>query len=567
MTSELTRRSVLKGALGAGVALAAGGGSVVGSLARNDRAGGAIAGGVPLFVEPLPIPPVIDLTGGGGATLSAANSTHRFHSALGAAPTFGYGGASYLGPTIVAREGVPVSVTFRNALGSHPLAASVDPALLIGSSTSDRTAPRIATHLHGGNVPPGADGGPLDTFTPGQQRTYNYPNTQDGTTLWYHDHALGITRLNVAAGLAGFYLLRATGEEQLGIPVGAPYEVPIVLQDRSFNPDGSIAYPPAPWEPEYFGDTPVVNGKIAPNLQVDRTLYRFRLLNGSNARFYNLSFSVPLRWWLIGSDGGFLNSPVPLTTLLMAPGERCDVLVDFSQQKSNKKIGLLNDAVVPFPAGSRGSLPIPQVMQFTTTAGASLPRSVPATLRPNNQIPAPPAANVVARTRDMTLVEVVGRMSRGGKKMPLMAMLNGKMFLDPVTEIAQSGTWEQWNLINTTGDNHPIHLHFTQFRLLNRQSYDVARYMRAYDGTAFPPPSAAPYLTGAAVGPGPVEAGWKDTIQAPPGQVTRILVPFGAGAGGVTTAIHGSYTGDYVWHCHILEHEDNDMMRPLRITT
>ncbi|HEY9834295.1 MAG TPA: multicopper oxidase [Stenomitos sp.] len=543
------------------------------------------------YVDQLPIPPTIPASQ--LSTLTMASSTHSFHSQLGAGPTFGYQGASYLGPTIEAVRGQPISFTAQNNLGAHPLSGSID-TTLHGALTTDAASPRVALHLHGGNVEPASDGFPEDIFTPGNRRTFNYNNNQEAATLWYHDHALGITRLNVVAGLAGFYLLRdADDTGAVGNPLGLPageFEIPLVLQDRSFNANGSLFYTPKPWAPEFFGDVATVNGKAWPNLNVRQCLYRFRLLNGSNARFYNLSFSdKSLSFIQIGAEGGLFNAPAILKELLIAPGERADVLVDFSRLAPGSKIILQNSAVAPFPSGKprarAGGSPLPQIMQFTVVSGAGCNGTVPTTLRkskplitPINAFPAP------VQQRYLTLAEIMGAAG------PLVVLLN-YMYWDEAMmnsgfmEQPQVNTLEQWNIINLTADTHPIHLHLVQFRVLNRQKLNVNQYLKAYTApgprtvmqmnppapggptvpAGYPPIDPTPYLSGAPTPPRANEVGWKDTVQANPGEVTRLLVPFGANIPNVNIPFGNSFTGLYVWHCHLLDHEDNEMMLPYTV--
>jgi len=522
------------------------------------------------------------------ATIKMVNATHKFHDRLPATKTFAYqasgGLQDYLGPVIVARQGVPFSLTMVNSLGAHPLAAAIDPALVPGNNTNDATTPRASTHLHGGNTPPGSDGDPTATFLPGASFTYQYGNTQEAAGLWYHDHALGITRLNVFAGLAGGYLIRsAIGGDDDGsgnkLPA-SPWEVPLIIQDRMFNGDGTFNYPPnqnpgtaGPWAPEFFGDVGTVNGKAWPNLDVDRGKYRFRVWNGSNARFYNLRFLNGVRsltFYQIGSDGGLLNAPVPLNELLLAPGERADLVVDFAGLRPGTTITLFNGAVAPYPTGPRlrrrGGMPLYQIMQFRVTRATGWTAPLPASLRatPIARYTAAQAVNG-ASPRSMTLVENLN--SEGS---PVSVVLNNRNFeFAGATTTVSTNTLELWEIVNTTVDAHPIHLHFTQFQILNRQKFDSAGYLAATYGAQpvgvntglFPPPSATP-LPGTAAAPAANELGWKDTVIAMPGEVTRILAPFGANiAGGLQTAFQSSYTGEYVWHCHILEHEDNDMMQ------
>jgi spore coat protein A, manganese oxidase len=594
------------------------------------------------FTEQLPIPPTVDLTGGGTYTLVQRPGDHSFHAQLGTTPTYGYN-ADYLGPTLEVRRGTPVDVEVHNDLyregRDHPVAAAID-TTLFGVTTDDRTAPRTATHQHGGHVPDDADGGPLAVFVPPTRADtsacatepletvhlehveisscyrYHYPNDQEAATLWYHDHAVGITRLNVVAGLAGFYLVRDafdTGRagNPLGLPTGS-HEVPLAIQDRSFRPTATgsaLDYPLAPpidspyipegrvWTPEFFGDTPIVNGKAYPNLDVDRGLYRFRVLNGSNARVYRLRLTASsggtVPFFQIGTDGGLLDAPVPLTELTMAPGERADLLVDFGQLAPGTRVVVKNNAGTPFPNGPRaahvGGPGINDVMQFTIGAAhASPPVTVPSTLRGGEgQSEVVPTLPAPTRVRNIMLNEILDPVTGT----PVVALLNNLGFhdhedggaRDDRLEEPTAGTVEQWNLINTTGDTHPIHLHLVQFQVLDRQKLDVGKYLGAVNARLL---ASNPDLTvglphpdAAGLGPWPAEpadaflrgqrrvapaseAGWKDTVQAHPGEVTRILVQFGGGADAAYTE---ELAGDYVFHCHIREHEDNDMMLPYRV--
>ena len=341
--------------------------------------------------------------------------------------------------------------------------------------------------------------------------------------LWYHDHTMGINRLNMVAGLMGLYLIRDEVEDSIHLPSG-PYEVPLVICDRMFDHEAQLTYPvsldpAAPWVPEFFGDAFLVNGKLLPFLEVESRKYRFRIVNTSNARFFNLSLEGDQEFQQVGTDQGLLPAPVSLKLLTLAPGERADILIDFAENGAGKRVVMKND-VLP-------------LMQFRVIPSrqkdiiSSLPRS----LRPVPRIPEGEAV----RTRLLTMEEVandLGEMQR--------MLLNGKHWHDPVTERPMLDTVEIWNLVNMTEDVHPIHLHLVRFQILDRRAFNVYRYQLngefVYDGPALPPD--------------PNEGGWKDTVRAFPEMVTRIIVRF------------EGYTGRYVWHCHILEHEDNDMMRP-----
>lgn len=537
-------------------------------------------------------------------------TSHQFHSSLGPATTFAYNYSNasnpgdLLGPTIEATRGTPLTLTFKNnAAGPHPFASAVN-TLFHGPLESDKTNPRMSVHLHGSNTEEKSDGYPTDTFTPGQSYTYNFNNNQEAATLWYHDHALGITGLNVLAGLAGFYLLRdiddpAGGNGPLGLPAGEPYEVPIVLQDRFFNPDGTIFHseqgrgtnfdgtatnPEADWTIEYVAPVATINGKAWPNFDVERTLYRFRIINGSSARTYSLKLSSNQPIIQIGTDQGLLNAPVYLSSLLMSPGERADVLIDFSDRLEGEKIVLQNQAISPYPYGRTNSFlkydQLPELMQFTVKAGAANPKPIPKQLRLHKPL-IKPIATPPIRQRYLTLVEI------DDGPLPVVLLLNyvywDEAIKDPeLMERPKVDTVEQWNIINLQPVSHPMHLHLVPFQILNRQKIDQAKYWKAYLGTGqrkvilehamhgatvpanYPPPNPDNYTIGPKRPPAPNEAGWKDTVLAYPYEVTRIIVPFGANTA-PDLPFGNSFTGTYVWHCHMLGHEDNEMMLPFQV--
>lgn len=512
------------------------------------------------------------------------------------------------GATFEAIRGVPVKVKWINRLkGKHLFA--VDPTLHWANPNNMplHNIPKpwppfppgfrkaqfpvpIVTHLHGGENESVYDGYPEAWFTfdgkhgpDFKTSKYYYPNKQQSTTLWYHDHALGITRLNVYAGLAGFYLLRdkdhSSLDEKLCLPSGK-YEIPLAIQDRMFNTDGSLLFNNVGinpeihpyWVPEFFGDTIMVNGKVWPNLNVDRHQYRFRVLNGSNARFYDLKMSNGMTFIQIGSDGGFLPKPVELTSLLIAPGERADILVDFSQVPPGTKIRLLNEANAPFPAGeSPDPNTVGQIMQFTVPVDAPKPvkpKKIPDKL---NDIPRlkPDAKRI------LTLNEVMGPNG------PTMVVLNGQMWMAPISETPRVGSTEEWVIANLTADSHPIHLHLIQFQLLNRQDFDAAGYMKEWEQVNGMVPLMHPTIE-VPVEPflspdGPIkpdnnELGWKDTVRMNPDQVTRIRVRFApqdvpgcVKPGENLFPFNPTTEPGYVWHCHIIDHEDNEMMRPYKL--
>jgi len=507
------------------------------------------------------------------------------------------------GPSFYVDRDVPISVKWINEITTGHMFA-VDPTLHWADPNNmgmvmapfnlfppgypqAQTNVSIVTHVHGAEVLSTSDGHPDAWWTANglQGPAYNsavggltnaavfeYPNTQQGATLWYHDHALGITRINVLSGLAGFYLLNDTSDPVSQIlPTGA-YNVPLVIQDRSFNVDGSFWFPtvgldPAVhpyWQPEFFGNTIMVNGLVWPNMNVDQGTYRFRLLDGSNARFYTLSFSNKMPFTQIGSDGGYLKAPVTLTELTIAPGERADILVDFSKLAPGTKVILTNTGKAPTPRGAPADPQTTgQVMQFTVTAnkGPAFP-TLPTPLNPTltgvfPNLPAP------TNTRILTLQEVMGPLG------PTEILLDGQKWSAPIYEDPAIGTTEEWVIVNPTADTHPIHLHLVQFQLVSRQAFQVKKYQTAWmTANGMPPLSIqtnpvdpTPYLQGKPVGPTPAEQGWKDTIQMRPGEVTTIRVRFAAQDG--SQFQFDATTGPgYVWHCHILDHEDNEMMRP-----
>lgn len=516
------------------------------------------------------------------------------------------------GATFEAVRGVPVMVRWINRLrGQNPFA--VDPTLHWanpdnmpmdppepwpifppGFPYAQRPVP-VVTHLHGGEVPSVYDGHPDAWFTydgkkgPAYETNrYIYPNKQEPATLWYHDHALGITRLNVNAGLAGFYLLRDPGDrrysnvngQKIELPHGK-YEIPLVIQDRSFNTDGTFSFNDVGvnpevhpyWAPEFFGDTIMVNGKVWPNLKVERRQYRFRILNGSNARFYNLQLPNGMKFTQIGSDGGFLSKSVELETLLLAPAERADILIDFSDITPGTSLVLSNDANAPYPSGDAPDpLTVGQIMQFTVPANAPAPVKPVELPEKLNDIP---KLEPDSPGRTFTLYEAPGPNG------PLTVLLNGQKWSAPISELPIAGSTEQWAIANLTTDAHPIHLHLIQFQIVNRQYFNVVEYKRKWEKVNGIPPldhpsvrvPLKPFLYGNPIDPDENEGGWKDTIRMNPGQVTRIRVRFAPQDIPVELSKPGTnfFPFDptlgpgYVWHCHILDHEDNEMMRPYKV--
>jgi spore coat protein A, manganese oxidase len=529
----------------------------------------------------------------------------KLHRDLPLTPVWAYNG-NFLGTIIEAFRGQPVTVRWDNQLPSAHLFPEAIDVTLHGS---DASVPPVKTvvHLHGAKVLPQFDGFPESWFTnaatnvnPPNFRDYQYPNDQPATNLWFHDHALGTTRTNFYAGLIGNYLLRDNFELFSGLPVNPPFEVPLVIMDRYFKigPNnrftGAMLYdtPTTPppvfvnsdatphhpvWATELWADTALVNGKVYPYLNVEPRIYRFRTLNATNARFLNISLwdenrkrNVP--FVLIGTDQGFLQRPVLLTSLLKANAERHDILVDFGGLAGHT-ITMLNNAPVPYPDGGGGP-DIPQIMQFHVNlplSGTSY--SIPSTLVASTAI-TPVASASVALTRDIALDEIEDTetdelrdpnfgpdpvQDEGANETgsPVLAMLELKHWAEPISILPKVGTTEIWRFINATPDTHPIHVHLVEFQVLDRQLFNVDKYKATRTVDFTNPATGKPYPV---MPPDPSEAGApKDVVRVEQATVTRIKMTFNLPNGTVTTP---GQQFKYVVHCHILEHEDNEMMRP-----
>ena len=544
------------------------------------------------YMDPLPIPGVAPMAGPNYYEIGAWQIQQQLHSQLPPTTVYGYGTseatASYPGPTIVTQRGVPISVKWTNHLPmTHLLESSFDPTI---PRAETHTGVPICTHVHGCEVEPQSDGGPFTWFTKDfaekgsawSKEVLSYPNTQLASTIWYHDHAFGYTRLNVYAGLAGFFLITDPGNEPAGLPA-APYDMGLAIQDRNFTADGQLLYPDEGetpvhpnWVPEFFGDVILVNGKIWPYLNVEPRKYRFRILDGSNARFYSLALadrntSAPgPAFHQIASDGGYLAEPVLLNDpndpmsprLVMAPGERAEVVIDFSSYAPGTEFILKNTAKAPYPSGEA---PDPQ-----TEGQVMLFRVVPLTSTDQSVIPASLAT--VDRLSNPTVKRVMTLNELAVSEGPIGALLNGTPMMADATELPTLGTTEMWEIVNLTADTHPIHLHLVQFQLLNRQKFNVNRYQKAFDAANPVLPTENyvavapdPYLKGKPKPADANERGWKDTFRMNPGEVTRIIMRFAPQDGSPSYAFDATAEPGYVWHCHILEHEENDMMRPYHL--
>jgi len=525
------------------------------------------------FVDPLPIPPV--LPSAAAYTIHMKQFYQKLHRDLPPTKLWGYEG-QYVGPTFEVRSGSPISVEWKNELPDQHF-LPIDHTLH-GAETSLPDV-RTVVHLHGAKVMPDSDGYPEAWYTNGygetgpffHNRVYNYPNDQAAMALWYHDHALGITRLNLFAGLAGMYFVRDAAEDALPLPRGR-YEVPLMFQDRLFNSNGSLSYPvqdpgvsppiPPIWIPEFFGDTALVNGKAFPYFEVEPRKYRFRMLNACNARFLHMTLvnshdsHQQLSFYQIGADQGLLPQPVQLQDLLMGPAERFDVVIDFRGQ-SGKSFNLLNDGPSPFPGG--GAVDLPQLIQFRVS-------------RPLSQADQPLPSHLGSvplldpRDADVTRRLLLSEADDPTTGDPIVGQLGttdaGPLhWSDVVTEDPQAGSTEIWELYNATTDGHPIHVHLVRFQVLNRQNFDLNLFQSTGKIKLIGPPEAPDANERPA---------WKDVVKAFPGdpdngigKITRIIQKFDLPH--VPIPPHSALR--YVWHCHILEHEDNDMMRPYDVRT
>jgi spore coat protein A len=487
------------------------------------------------FVDPLPIPPIAKSSGiravPGQASakvpyyrVAMQQIERKLHRDLPATRLWGCGGSSP-GPTFETRSGEGLLIEWGNELPDHHF-LPIDHSL--HGAEAGNPEVRGVIHVHGAKVPPESDGYPEDWYVPGKSRTYFYPNRQDAAMLWYHDHTMGINRLNTYAGMFGLFIVRDAVEDALDLPKG-PYEIPLVIYDRLLRQDGALDYltsgdPQKPWVPEVFGNVMLVNGKAFPYLDVEPRKYRFRVVNAANGRFFNLSLANDQKFHQIGTDQGLLPAPVELAHTLLAPAERADLVIDFSG-RSGEKIVLQS---YPFPLLQfRVGLPVRTVKSPDTSRLPTVLRAVPKT---------PESAAI--RTRPLALIE---QLSMKGESMAMY--LNNTAWHMPVTENPVLDSTEIWSFINTTDDTHPIHLHLVKFQILDRRR--IEPYLFQTRGQV--------YYTGEAEPPDPEESGWKDTVRAYARMVTRIIVRF------------EGYTGRYVWHCHVLEHEDNEMMRPYEV--
>jgi spore coat protein A len=572
-------------------------------------------------------------------------------------------GVTFPARTFIVQRGAAIKVNWYNnlvdAAGNElPHLVGVDQTISMQADSAGAVIKGvpIAVHHHGGNSGAEFDGGPDQWFTPLKKQigpgitsvnstagtnylSYSYTNTEEAAMHWYHDHGEGVTRINAYAGLAGLFVIRDANETKLIterlLPTGEQ-EVPIVIQDKVFQANGSLAYTgdipafngwnnvtpgltkkldsfyPIPVDPvtglpiidpatgnpalgadgfyqpagpvgtydpndpaavvagkqpthvpEMFGDVICVNGVAWPNFKVERRQYRLRLLNGSDSRVYNLRFGG-LRFSQVATDLGMLNLPVQLTAINIFPGERKDIVIDFAQAAANTKIVVTNDAPFPYPTGQAtlATDPWGTIMQIDVskplneTVNRRTKLTSETVLR--DRMPGTPLLPIILKAPTNVVVRQI-MLGEGcdeyGRIMPLLGTVaeGTKSFHDGPDISPKLGATEVWEFWNSTIDSHPIHMHLVRFRVVNRQAFTgviAAKPMsNGWTGVSF---NGAPVLSGLAAPAPATEQGWKDTVVCPPGQVTRIVAKF-------------DKPGSYVYHCHILGHEEHDMMRWFKV--
>ncbi len=569
--------------------------------------------GLTKFRDPLRIPPLIrphSWWHQDEITINMTTARVRLHSQLPATTVCAYEG-QFPGPTIEVRSGKRLRVAWSNDIeGTIPLVGVRAPLAQLPSNTPGYRAPDgslpegveiidgvaalppwTVTHLHGALTNAGNDGWAHNATLHGHAQLTEYPNAQQATTLWYHDHAMAVTRFNVHVGLTGMYLVRDLEEDDLDLPRGDP-EVPLVLTDRNLDTDpatgaltGQLLFK-VPYLPNgavipFSGPFNLVNGVIWPHLDVDARWYRFRVLNAANARFFCLSLVDEEEGVhndagrIIGTDGGLLPAPaaMPSTGLVLAPSERVDLLIDFSRFRGRN----LRLANVNLPAGGQVERDLlqfrvenrdrhdafelpeklaesyvrldhdsPELADHDHLFVATVPPGTAGDAHPQmwelqeiTDVPSPlPSPGIIQVTDPAT-----GKV-RSFRKV-------ASLFDDTTTFFVDHGRWAVWNLIHLGGPAHPIHIHMSQFQLLTRRRYqldqqnNVPGFDIATGGTTAP--LGAP---GAGTPIEKYEEGWKDVFQLYPGEWLTVAGKFDGA------------TGEFMYHCHILDHEDEGMMRP-----
>ncbi|WP_448331932.1 O-aminophenol oxidase PhsA [Streptomyces sp. DSM 41534] len=576
------------------------------------------------FVDALPIPPLLRPSAQRDRermTIDLRATWVRLHSQLPPTRAWGYEG-HVPGPTIEVWRNQRLTVAWRNRLaGEYPVAAWEVPMELPPASNRPGRAevgakevkgvadlpPWTVTHLHGAPTSGSNDGWPENAVSPAEIQYATYPNSHRACALWYHDHAMHITRWNVYTGLAGMYLVRDEEETALGLPRGK-HEIPLILADRNLDTDhrgrltGRLLHKTEIIQQNEAGDNvtlpfsgpyTLVNGVVWPHLTVSARWYRFRLLNASNARVYRLALideatGEPVSGAVqqIGTDGGLLGRPVPVDAPLpVAPAERVDLLIDFSRLRG-RTLRLVNTtaAAAPGEPDPANGVPYPQVMQFRVARERVHDSfTPPEVLSPSfRRITHDDSRHEHEHEHRLVVLTPPGTV--GGMGHPEIWEMRevdadhvsipgdgviqvqdetgrtrtyertARSFQDPPGFTVEQGAWEQWTFFNLASNQinlpaaaatpmHPMHIHLIAFQAVGRHAYDISGFDPALGGTR------APLTHRGAVPVAPYEAGWKDTIQVPGEQLVTVLGRFKGGA------------GRFVYHCHVLEHEDTHMMR------
>lgn len=448
--------------------------AAAGELARYARAE------VEPFTRRLVIPPVLKPVRRGGTDLYVTRMRKAKVKILPGTrtPVWSFDGA-FPGPTIKVRKGHPVVVRRINELGVP-----------------------VSVHLHGGRVAPADDGQPTELIRPGDRYDYHYPNDQDAATLWYHDHAHHHVSRNNYKGLSGLYIIEDEAEDDLGLPKG-DYDIPLILQDRSFRADGRFRF--VDDHDQVLGDTYLVNGRPVPYFEVAARKYRFRILNASNSRGYELALDSGEPVTQIASDGGLLPAPYVASSIPLWPAERAEIVIDFSSHEVGSSVVLLDR---PDPTDPSATRPI---MRFDITREESDNSEVPPTLRSVPRM----MPNMTQRQFDLSFNFNTN-----------LWEINGKTFDPDRVDVRPTlGTTETWVFRNQSSVTHPMHIHLVRFQVLDRNNL---------------PPS-------------PGELGWKDTVAVGPAETVRVAMRF------------EGYKGRYVYHCHNLAHENHSMMGQMKI--
>ncbi len=462
----------------------------------------------PGFKRPLPIPPLLEATQNGGwgeYQLTAQQGMTRFFDPVETA-TIGFNG-SYLGPTLRMKRGDQVALTVKNSL-------SVD----------------TTVHWHGMVLPARMDGGPHQVIRPGTSWNSSFTVRQRAGTLFYHSHTHGQTGVQVYHGLAGMLIVDDDESGQAGLPTEYGVDdVPVILQDRDFADDGQLQYlrsMPDRMMGKHGGQV-LVNGALAPLLKAQKTRLRLRLLNASNARFYRLQFSDGRPFQVIASDGGLLQQPQARTQLEMAPAERFEIIVDVSDGKSVMLRSLAGSGNVGRGMMSMmmGGLDRDFDLLLIDAAGAKKDSAqTPAVMTRYDDWSQAEIANRRQLDLEMGMGGMMGGGMMGGGFRGGMMRINGQAFdMQRIDFAAKKDSFEIWDIGNPSMMIHPFHVHNTQFRIVSRNGKRPAAY----------------------------EAGYKDTVVVEPSETVRILLPTGP---------YADSQHPYMYHCHILEHEDGGMM-------